>query len=136
MADLIGQSNRWDQAFGEEIPLMGWSEIQQLQAEGVEFGSHSATHQPLTALTHDELIRELARSRTILERGLKTYIRTIAYPWGYFNPIVEHFTGGCGYTFGVTCRSRLSQFNDRLLALPRIEVKGNYTLQEFVNCLK
>jgi peptidoglycan/xylan/chitin deacetylase (PgdA/CDA1 family) len=135
VADLIGKSNLWDQAFGEDIPLMGWPEIQQLQGEGVEFGSHSATHKPLTAVTNEELVQELTRSRTILERGLGVPIRTIAYPYGDFNPIVEHFAGGCGYTFGVTCRSGLSQFSHRLLALPRLEVMGNYTLPEFVNLL-
>ncbi len=135
VADLIGKSNCWDQAFGEDIPLMAWPEIQQLQGEGVEFGSHSATHKPLTAVTNEELVQELTRSRTILERGLGVPIRTIAYPYGDFNPIVEHFAGGCGYTFGVTCRSGLSQFSHRLLALPRLEVMGNYTLPEFVNLL-
>ena len=135
VADQIGKTNLWDQAFGEELPLMGWSEIHHLQGEGIEFGSHSAAHHALTALSNEDLVRDLARSRTILQHGLGVPIRTIAYPHGDFNPIVEHFAGGCGYAFGVTCRAGSSQFGDRILALPRIEVMGSYTLREFVNSL-
>jgi hypothetical protein len=39
--------------------------------------------------------------------------------------------GACGYTFGLTCHSRLSQFHDSHLALPRIEIQGHDGLQEF-----
>jgi peptidoglycan/xylan/chitin deacetylase (PgdA/CDA1 family)/GT2 family glycosyltransferase/SAM-dependent methyltransferase len=135
VADQIGKTNIWDQAFGEELPLMGWPEIHHLQGEGIEFGSHSTAHHALTALSNEDLVRDLARSRAILQQGLGAPTRVIAYPHGDFNPIVEHFAGGCGYTFGVTCRAGSSQFNDSILALPRIEVMGSSTLREFVNSL-
>jgi hypothetical protein len=34
VADEIGKSNRWDRVCGEEVPLLGWQEIRQLQSEG------------------------------------------------------------------------------------------------------
>ncbi len=38
----------------------------------------------------------------------------------------------CGYVFGLSCQPDLSRFQDSLLALPRIEVTGSDSLQEFV----
>jgi peptidoglycan/xylan/chitin deacetylase (PgdA/CDA1 family) len=132
VSDRIGCSNSWDKAYGEEVPLMGWQEIRQLRDEGIEFGSHCATHQPLTALSVAEVVKEGARSRSILERQLGVPIQTIAYPYGDVNPVVQHLMGACGYTFGFSCRSGWSSFQDQLLDLPRIEVMGSDTLQDFV----
>lgn len=132
VADAIGQSNHWDRVYGEETPLLGWKELRQLQNEGVEFGSHSASHRPLTALSLEEVVCEAARSRAILERGLGVALKAFAYPYGDVDPVVQHLIGACGYTFGLSCRPGLSRFQDALLALPRIEVTGSDSLQEFV----
>ena len=132
VTEHVGGSNTWDAAYGEEIPLLAWSEIRQLQDEGVEFGSHSASHSPLTALSVAEVVQEAARSRSIFERQLGVSVQIFAYPYGEFDPVVQHLIGACGYTFGLSCRSGLSQFQDKLLALPRIEVMGSDSLQEFV----
>jgi peptidoglycan/xylan/chitin deacetylase (PgdA/CDA1 family) len=136
VADAIGQSNHWDRVYGEESPLLGWEELHQLQNEGVEFGSHSASHRPLSALSPEEVVCEAARSRAILERGLGTALKAFAYPYGDVDPVVQHFIGACGYTFGLSHRPGLSRFQDALLALPRIEVTGSDSLQDFIARLK
>jgi peptidoglycan/xylan/chitin deacetylase (PgdA/CDA1 family)/2-polyprenyl-3-methyl-5-hydroxy-6-metoxy-1,4-benzoquinol methylase len=135
VVDEIGKSNSWDRAFGEEVPLLGWPEIRQLRSEGVEFGSHSATHRPLTGLSVTEVVRECARSRAVLERELKTPIRAFAYPYGDVDPVVRHLIGACGYVFGLSCEAGLSGFQDPLLMLPRIEVPGSGDIQDFIGRL-
>jgi len=110
VANEIGKSNQWDRVYGEEVPLLGWGEIRQLQSEGVEFGSHSATHQPLTGLSITDVVCEGIRSRAILERELQTPIRAFAYPYGDVDQVVQHLIGACGYVFGLSCRSGLSSF--------------------------
>ncbi len=135
VVDEIGKSNSWDRAFGEEVPLLGWQEIRQLRSEGVEFGSHSATHRPLTGLSVTDVVREGARSRAILERELKAPIRAFAYPYGDVDPVVRHLIGACGYVFGLSCEAGLSGFQDPLLMLPRIEVTGSGGMQDFIDQL-
>ena len=125
VADLIGRSNLWDEAYGEVIPLMGWQEIRQLRDEGIIFGSHSMSHRPLTSLSVEEISQEGERSRTLLERGLGVPVTAFAYPYGDFNAVVEDLICACGYSVGLSCRHGLSRFQDRLLALPRIEVRGS-----------
>jgi peptidoglycan/xylan/chitin deacetylase (PgdA/CDA1 family)/ubiquinone/menaquinone biosynthesis C-methylase UbiE len=132
VADLIGKSNLWDAAYGEEIPLMGWEEIRQLRAEGVQFGSHSASHPYLASLTTDEIRQEGMRSRTLLERGLGVPVTAFAYPYGDFDAAVEDIIEACGYTVALSCQAELSRFQDRPLALPRIEINGEEDLPGFV----
>ncbi|QIR40005.1 glycosyltransferase [Tolypothrix sp. PCC 7910] len=132
VAEYVGNYNIWDKAYEEELPLLGWREIRQLQDEGVVFGSHSATHKPLTSLSPTEIVDEAARSRILLTRGLRMPVNLFAYPYGDSDPVVEHLIGACGYKFGLSCRSGLSQLIDKPLALPRIEVMGSDSLQEFV----
>ncbi|MBW4523134.1 MAG: polysaccharide deacetylase family protein [Scytolyngbya sp. HA4215-MV1] len=132
VANQVGGANVWDQAYQEEIPLMNWHTIRQLQTEGIEFGSHTATHPLLTALSPVEIVKEATRSRAILERELGVPIRTIAYPYGDHNAVVQHLIGACGYTVGLSCRSGRSGFRDALLSLPRIEIEGSDSLKAFV----
>ncbi|MEG4339084.1 sulfotransferase [Microcoleus sp. D3_18_C2] len=124
VAESIGKTNSWEKAEFEEVQLMGWPEILQLQNAGIEFGSMSATHQPLTALSPTEIVREGAKSRAILERGLEKSVKCFAYPYGDVDPIVAHLIGASGYTFGVSYKLNYSSFDDNLMSLPRIKVTG------------
>jgi glycosyltransferase involved in cell wall biosynthesis/peptidoglycan/xylan/chitin deacetylase (PgdA/CDA1 family) len=132
VADLIGKSNLWDADYGEEVPLMGWKEILQLRDEGVQFGSHSASHRRLTSLSAAEIRQEGIRSRTILEQGLGVAVTVFAYPFGGFDAAVEDAIGACGYTIGLSVKAGVSRFQDRPLALPRIMVRGEDGMPEFV----
>jgi peptidoglycan/xylan/chitin deacetylase (PgdA/CDA1 family) len=132
VANEIGGSNNWDRAFAEKVPLLGWNEISRLQDEGVDFGSHSASHRPLTGLTPEEVVREAARSRAILQRGLGMPVTAFAYPYGAEDRVVQHLVGGSGYILGLSTRQGLSGLHDRLLSLPRVEVTGTDSLQEFI----
>jgi peptidoglycan/xylan/chitin deacetylase (PgdA/CDA1 family) len=111
---------------------MGWDEILEIQDQGCEFGSHTATHPPLTTLDPAEMVREVAQARTVLEQCLGRPVKAIAYPYGDYDPIVKHLTGACGYVYGLTCNSTAAQYSHPLLELPRIEVSGVDSLERFV----
>lgn len=122
VAESIGKTNSWEKADSEQVQLMGWREIRQLRDAGIEFGSMSATYQPLTGLSPTEIVREAAKSRAILELGLGKPVKCFAYPYGNVDKIVEHLVGAIGYTYGVSYESKFSNFEDSLLSLPRIQV--------------
>jgi peptidoglycan/xylan/chitin deacetylase (PgdA/CDA1 family) len=122
VAESIGKTNSWEKADYEQVQLMGWREIRQLRDAGIEFGSMSATYQPLTGLSPTEIVREVAKSRAILGRGLGKAVRCFAYPYGNVDKIVEKLVRAIGYTYGVSYESKFSNFEDSLLSLPRIQV--------------
>jgi peptidoglycan/xylan/chitin deacetylase (PgdA/CDA1 family)/SAM-dependent methyltransferase len=136
VAEAVGGTNHWDSAYEERLPLLSWEEIRRLRAEGIEFGSHAASHRPLSALPAAEAVRELARSRTILTRELGASPDAIAYPYGASDPVVQHLAGACGYLAGLTCNPRRSGFDDPPLALPRLEVRGDASFADFVALLE
>ncbi|TAG97326.1 MAG: polysaccharide deacetylase [Oscillatoriales cyanobacterium] len=129
VAESIGKTNSWEKADSEQVQLMGWREIRQLRDTGIEFGSMSATYQPLTGLSPTEIVREVAKSRAILERGLGKPVKCFAYPYGNVDKIVEKLVGAIGYTYGVSYESKFSNFEDSLLSLPRIQVTTENALQ-------
>ncbi|MEG4228921.1 sulfotransferase [Microcoleus sp. N9_B2] len=129
VAESIGKTNSWEKAEGEEVNLMGWPEILQMRDAGIEFGSMSATYQPLTALSPTEIVREAVKSRAILERGLEKPVKCFAYPYGDVDSIVAHLIGASGYTFGVSYKLNYSSFDDSLLSLPRIQVTAENALK-------
>lgn len=136
VTERAGRINDWDALYGEALPLLSWDEIRQLQAAGIEFGSHSVSHQPLTGLSSTEMVQEGLRSRSTLQQELGRSIVSCAYPYGNTDAVVQHVMGSCGYQFGLSCKPGFSKFDDDLLNLPRIEVYGSDSLTQFVAKLK
>jgi len=134
----VGGSNRWDviQHGSESVRLLGWNDLRRLRDEGVEFGSHSVSHPYLTGLSHAQVIREATRSQLLLQQELGRPALAFSYPYGDTDEYVQHWVGACGYTFGVTCRPGLATHQDRLLALPRIEVTGEDTIESLAGKLR
>jgi peptidoglycan/xylan/chitin deacetylase (PgdA/CDA1 family) len=135
VAGEVGATNRWDERFAEQVPLLDWPEIERLAREGVEFGSHSVSHRSLTGLSVEDVVREAARSRATLEQRLGR-VEAFAYPYGDVDPAIAHLIGACGYTYGLTTRGGTARATDWLLDLPRIIVWGNARFEEFVRSLQ
>lgn len=132
VSDRVGTANAWDWMYRDEVPLLDWAEIRDLASQGVEFGSHSATHRSLTAAPPEEAARELLRSRLILSRELGRPVSAVAYPYGDADPVVQQMAGHVGYLYGFTCRWGRARHDDPLLGLPRIEVDGTGSFADFV----
>ena len=87
VSDWVGRTNGWpSQPRGAATyDLMGWSEIGEWLAAGLQVGSHTATHVPLRGLTDDEWDREIVGSRSSLEDRLGVPVQGFAYPYGVYS---------------------------------------------------
>jgi peptidoglycan/xylan/chitin deacetylase (PgdA/CDA1 family)/2-polyprenyl-3-methyl-5-hydroxy-6-metoxy-1,4-benzoquinol methylase len=135
VTERVGQHSSWTETYGGTAPLMDWETISRIRTEGAEFGSHTATHPHLEALSPAEVVKEAARSRATLSRVLGTPVSSIAYPNGSEDRSIQHLAGACGYVFGLSCQTRLSRFTDPPLALPRIEIFGEDSVADFIRKL-
>jgi peptidoglycan/xylan/chitin deacetylase (PgdA/CDA1 family) len=135
VSELVGASNVWDAELGEPLALMGWEDIERLSAEGIDFGSHSARHRPLVTLSQGELAEELSCSKRTLEERLGHAITSVSYPYGLHDATVESVAAACGYEYAVTTDEWPVSWSDSLLALPRLEVRGTETLEDFAKML-
>jgi peptidoglycan/xylan/chitin deacetylase (PgdA/CDA1 family) len=137
--DYIGKS------FVTGKPCLNREEIRQLSAQGVEFGSHSASHCRLNALPKTDLLQELCGSRQEIEGMVGGKITLFSYPYGFpetDNAFLEQLTktlSAEGYQAGVTTilgmgkntdlpfflkRLPVNEFDDEALLLAKLE--GGY----------
>ena len=131
VTDKVGHSADWDQHYGPPSPLMDWPAIRELQAQGVRFGSHLASHSGASTLPLDALLRETAGSRAVLEQKLGCDVTSIAPPFGIIDDRLWRCMELSGYTTAFTTVDRIATLSDHPLFLPRVEVFGGEDLAAF-----
>jgi peptidoglycan/xylan/chitin deacetylase (PgdA/CDA1 family) len=122
---LIGGYNTWmTSRHYAEHKMLGWNQIQEMAANGVQFGAHTVTHPRLPELDEASARREITDSKTMIEDRLGTAVQHFAYPYGLFDDQARHLVEDAGFT--LACSTRAG-FNNRALdplLLHRIEVYG------------
>lgn len=74
-----------------------WPEVRAMQADGIDFQSHSVSHRNLKHLSDDEVRAELQESRRQLEAGLGRPVTVLAYPFGGNSPHTQALVEDAGY---------------------------------------
>lgn len=97
-------------------------QVRDLAAAGFEIGFHTRGHHRLTALTDDELERELSDGRAELAEPAGAPLDTIAYPHGDADQRVAEAARAAGYRVGFTTEPRAVTPTDDLLLLGRLDV--------------
>lgn len=76
-----------------------WPMIQEMGADGIQFGSHTISHKPLTSFDRNGVRRELQESKKIIEAHTGQPCTYIAFPEGKFNDVVMEETKKAGYKY-------------------------------------
>lgn len=77
---------------------MSWSQLQTLQSQGDDIGSHTIDHPNLTTLSSDQVTQEVCGSRQdLISHGITNPV-SFAYPFGAYNSSVESIVQQCGFT--------------------------------------
>jgi peptidoglycan/xylan/chitin deacetylase (PgdA/CDA1 family) len=122
--------DRWVGGIHEpELKGLSWSQLAQLADAGWEIGSHTRTHPRLTSLSDDALVGELRGSREACERALGRPCRSLAYPYGDFDPRVLAAAADAGYEAAATLPTFFTR--PTALAWPRIGVYRKDSLRRF-----
>lgn len=102
--------------------------VQQLEAmiaSGWEIGAHSLTHPDLTTVGLDQLEREVAGSRRVIERKLHVKVGTFCYPAGRNDAVVQAAVRRAGYLSATTVDPGIAAPTDNQFALPRVRINGS-----------
>ena len=68
---------------GKKPGYLTWDQVHQMHQSGlVEFGSHTNSHARLRQLSDEQILRELTKSKQMLEEKLGTPCRAFCYPFG------------------------------------------------------
>lgn len=76
---------------------LSWEQIKTLQARGIDIGSHTMSHAPLTEVSANNCQQELQKSKMILDQHLNKPVEFLAYPHGKFNSTMYELLKKAGY---------------------------------------
>ena len=106
--------------------FLRWSEVEEMQREGMLIGSHTLSHPRLPAVSSDEARREIAESRAELAGRLRREVRHFAYPnpgdRTHHTAALRAVVAQSGYTTAVTSEQAYVRDGDDALELGRLGV--------------
>jgi glycosyltransferase involved in cell wall biosynthesis/peptidoglycan/xylan/chitin deacetylase (PgdA/CDA1 family) len=136
VTDLVGGRADWDCRFGDPASLMAPDTIATLASQGARFGSHLASHCGADGLSTRDLAEELLRSRHCLSQWTGLQPCALAAPFGLTDQRLQRLAAECGYSIGFSTESAAASLSDDPMRLPRMEVRGDMELEEFVSVLE
>lgn len=111
---------------------LSWQQLKDMEKRGIEIGSHTANHLPLTGMSLDEAREEVKLSKLLMEwNGMKT-IYTLSYPNGKYTTDLEQMLKEEEYLAAVTGDAGLNTFDTAPYQLQRINIPHpTFGLTEF-----
>jgi peptidoglycan/xylan/chitin deacetylase (PgdA/CDA1 family) len=103
-----------------EFEALTWDQVRELDGEGLEIGSHTATHPIMPNTTDERLMSELVESKARLESELGRSVPLFCYPNGRHDARVMQATAQAGYRCAVSTLLGMNTLHSPLLALRRI----------------
>lgn len=112
--------------------FMTWEQLKDIQKQGVEIGSHTANHLPLTKMSIDKAREEVQLSKLLMEwNGMET-IYTISYPNGKYSDELLSVLKEEEYLAAVTGDAGLNTVETNPYLLQRINIPNPYFgIEEF-----
>jgi peptidoglycan/xylan/chitin deacetylase (PgdA/CDA1 family) len=111
--------------------MLSWSQISEAADAGIEIGAHSHGHPQLDQLPGNDVWRELADSKSMLEDRLGRPVPGLAYPFGYSDVQVRRAARGVGHDYACAVGNTVvGQHWDRF-ALPRLTVRRSTGIRTF-----
>lgn len=114
---------------------MTWEQIREMKNSGlVQFGSHTCSHCRLRSLPDEEIVRELVRSKQILEEQLGEPVTSFCYPFGSggFDKRVRPQVFKAGYLFDFSTKKGVNPWPwNPAKTLRRAFPRGGETLFDY-----
>lgn len=109
-----------------EYAPITWGQALEMEAAGIELGSHSKTHPILTTLDDSGLCDELVESRLRLEDALQHEIDIFCYPNGDVDERVRRSASAAGYRCAVTVEPGFNSASSDALRLRRMDAEADF----------
>lgn len=111
---------------------LSWQQINILQSQGIDIGSHTVSHQALTTLGASEWQQEIKLSKAILDRHLTKPVTFLAYPHGKFTSNMFAFSKQTGYEGAFSGITGLNFRGSNTYELKRISIlRSQFDLWSF-----
>ena len=127
----VGGTGRWLADCDEQHrQMIGWSQLREAAAEGVEIGAHSHTHPQLDRLDATRLASEIRRPKDLLEDQLGLTVNSFAYPFGYRDRAASRAVAAAGYDNACGVDELRARRGGNRFALPRLTVDAGTSVDQ------
>ena len=109
---------------------LNWKEVKELQAEGINFGSHTINHAQLFDLKREEIEYEIKNSRKIIEEKTGNLVDSFCYPNKFpeqdkaFIDLMKILLQESGYKNGLSARVGTRNSNFERYFLKRVPINS------------
>lgn len=117
-------------------PMLAWERLTELEAAGIEIGSHSHSHPELDVLSRASASAEISHSKELLQDALGHEVHSFAYPHGYATRWLQQEVRRCGYRSACGVRNAFSHGRDNRWLLARLIVGSTTTCDDIDNLLR
>jgi len=132
----VGRTGGWLADCDEQDrQMIGWSQLREAAAEGVEIGAHSHTHPQLDRLDTTRLADEIRRPKVLLEDQLGLAVKSFAYPFGYWDRTTRRAVAKAGYDSACGVDDLSARPGVNRLALPRLTVNAGTSVEQLAQLL-
>lgn len=118
----VGGRSSWTDPGAPTLPMLTGAQLREMQAAGMEIGSHTRSHARLTQVDAASLTDEVAGSRRELSELLDRDVDSFAYPYGLFDDAAVAAVREAGYKIACTTRSGPALRNTDVLRVKRLSV--------------
>ena len=114
----------------EGADYLTWSQVRELHAEGITFGSHSVTHADFRSLGPEHIEYELGYSKETIEQRIGAPVESFSYPFalpeedGDFIRYLADSLENMGYSSGVCSTIGRAMPKNKRFFLPRLSVNS------------
>lgn len=113
---------------------LNWSQLLEMNENGMEIGSHSLCHYSLKSLSLSEVEFEMRKSKSILEDFLNIQINSFSYPYGDYTRETNRIAIDAGYSCIFTSRHGL--FNSKYNLIPRNSINASMDFKKILKVLE
>ncbi len=117
-------------------PMLPFDRLGELEASGVEVGSHTHSHPELDVLPRAEASAEIRHSKELLEDALGHAVHSFAYPHGYTTRWLQQEVRRCGFRSACGVRNSFSHARDNRWLLSRLIVGTTTTCEQVDSLLR
>lgn len=109
-----------------------FDQLKDMQRRGIEIGSHTADHLPLTTLDETTRLKQIHESKIFLEWGGLQTIYSFSYPNGDYNADIVEILRQSEYLTAVTGEAGLNTLKSNPYELCRVHIRNpHFGLTEF-----
>ncbi len=117
-------------------PMLPWECLTDLEAAGIEIGSHTHSHPELDVLSRASASAEIRHSKELLEDALGHAVHSFAYPHGYASRWLQQEVRRCGFRSACGVRNAFSHALVNRWLLARLIVGSTTTCDDIDNLLQ